>query len=373
MKAIKCELCGNNQLVKQGDYFVCQFCGTKYAPEAAKKLIVDIASPVSIDGAVEVTKGEAEKTKFLNDLNTLLELDQRAEFRKKLEIAIRDYPGEWEVWFLSFKWNFLHMIGDRILKKYDGSNIEKKAFNYYHEDDVIKAKQFCPDTQMTVLQKLYFALFDNLILDFKNQNSCISYNDAKKLLTFHYAFENQRWIDFLKEYIENYEKAAIAVKSELHQYKNKKNIYFKISDYYAPCMCFGSNIEHAEYFDGCSLNGMSFESRDGNREVHFYLTPEQFIKCVKEQNSTSGCYIATCVYGSYDCPEVWRLRRFRDSVLSKTWRGRLFIKTYYAISPKLVKWFGETVWFKRIWKAVIDRIGLDLKNKGFDDTPYIDE
>ena len=64
MKLIKCELCGSNQLVKQGDYFVCQFCGTKYAPEAAKKLIVDIASPISIDGAVEVTKGETEKTKY---------------------------------------------------------------------------------------------------------------------------------------------------------------------------------------------------------------------------------------------------------------------------------------------------------------------
>ena len=25
-----------------------------------------------------------------------------------------------------------------------------------------------------------------------------------------------------------------------------------------------------------------------------------------------GDYISTCVYGSYDCPEGWMLRRFRD-------------------------------------------------------------
>ena len=50
MKVIKCELCGNNQLVKQGDYFVCQFCGTKYAPEAAKKLLVAIDNSVSVNG-----------------------------------------------------------------------------------------------------------------------------------------------------------------------------------------------------------------------------------------------------------------------------------------------------------------------------------
>ena len=31
-------------------------------------------------------------------------------------------------------------------------------------------------------------------------------------------------------------------------------------------------------------------------------------------SSSGGCYIATCVYGSYDCPEVWTLRRFRVDI-----------------------------------------------------------
>lgn len=66
----------------------------------------------------------------------------------------------------------------------------------------------------------------------------------------------------------------------------------------------------------------------------------------------NGCYIATAVYGSYDCPQVWTLRRFRDYTLAKTWYGRAFIKTYYAISPTLVKWFGHTKWFKSMWKMV---------------------
>jgi len=38
----------------------------------------------------------------------------------------------------------------------------------------------------------------------------------------------------------------------------------------------------------------------------------------KIQESTSGCYIATSVYGSYDCPQVWTLRRYRDYNLSNT-------------------------------------------------------
>ena len=54
------------------------------------------------------------------------------------------------------------------------------------------------------------------------------------------------------------------------------------------------------------------------------------------------CYIATCVYGSYNCPEVWTLRRFRDYYLYKHFFGKLFIKIYYKISPVIVKLFGNS-------------------------------
>lgn len=42
MKAIVCEMCGSNDVVKQGGLYVCQNCGTKYDPEAAKKLMVEV-------------------------------------------------------------------------------------------------------------------------------------------------------------------------------------------------------------------------------------------------------------------------------------------------------------------------------------------
>lgn len=86
----------------------------------------------------------------------------------------------------------------------------------------------------------------------------------------------------------------------------------------------------------------------------------------------SGCYVATAVYGSYDCPEVWTLRRFRDYQLAKTWCGRLFVHTYYAISPTLVKWFGNTEWFKNIFKPILDKMIDILQEKGVENTPYQD-
>lgn len=90
-------------------------------------------------------------------------------------------------------------------------------------------------------------------------------------------------------------------------------------------------------------------------------------------SSSGGCYVATCVYGSYDCPEVWTLRRYRDNTLAKTWYGRAFIHTYYAISPTIVKWFGDTQWFKKLWKNKLDKIVSNLHSNGVADTPYQDK
>jgi hypothetical protein len=90
-------------------------------------------------------------------------------------------------------------------------------------------------------------------------------------------------------------------------------------------------------------------------------------------SSSGGCYVATAVYGSYDCNEVWVLRRFRDNCLDKTWFGRLFIKTYYAISPTIVKIFGKSKLFNKTWKFVLDKMVNRLKNKGYEETPYKDK
>lgn len=86
-----------------------------------------------------------------------------------------------------------------------------------------------------------------------------------------------------------------------------------------------------------------------------------------------GCYVATCVYGSYNCPEVWVLRRYRDRVLSSSYFGSLFVKFYYAISPTLVKWFGKNSMFLKTGKFLLDKIVTKLQNNGFENTPYNDK
>ena len=93
----------------------------------------------------------------------------------------------------------------------------------------------------------------------------------------------------------------------------------------------------------------------------------------EKSSRSGGCYVATAVYGSYDCPQVWTLRRYRDNTLSKTWYGRAFIKAYYATSPALVKWLGDSAWFTNLWKPRLDRMVRALNETGVLDIPYVDQ
>lgn len=104
-----------------------------------------------------------------------------------------------------------------------------------------------------------------------------------------------------------------------------------------------------------------------------YVNYLQLSPAAPKFNRTQGCYIATAVYGSYDCPEVWTLRRFRDYTLDENLLGRIFIKIYYATSPTLVKWFGQSNVFKSLLRNGLDRLVTALQRKGYEDTPYNDK
>ena len=128
--------------------------------------------------------------------------------------------------------------------------------------------------------------------------------------------------------------------------------------------------DYEEYTRTDRSRMLSFFGYGNERKPYYdiimkYLLPD---KSTKKQ----GCYVATCVYGSYDCPQVWTLRRYRDNTLDKTPFGKAFIKIYYAVSPKIIKLFGETSWFKSFWKKRLDKMVYKLNGKGIENTPYND-
>ena len=90
------------------------------------------------------------------------------------------------------------------------------------------------------------------------------------------------------------------------------------------------------------------------------------------RKKSSGCYVATAVYGSYDCPPVWTLRRFRDSYLAERLWGKIFIKVYYTVSPCLVKIFGNSKIFTKVTRATLDKMVASLRKSGYSSEPYMD-
>jgi hypothetical protein len=150
--------------------------------------------------------------------------------------------------------------------------------------------------------------------------------------------------------VEEYEKKL----NELHEYYNK--LRQKVSQS-------SDNPNPAEW---CRLSKEYQEEADK-------LTKEiEEANKIRESQQNTTCYIATCVYGSYDCPEVWVLRRYRDYELTESIPGRLFVKIYYACSPIAVKMFGNQKWFKNMWRPVLDKMVRRLSEKGYSDKPYED-
>lgn len=90
-----------------------------------------------------------------------------------------------------------------------------------------------------------------------------------------------------------------------------------------------------------------------NMEKTLLDTTEALTPCINEQKEvgtrlevTGGCYVATAVYGSYDCPQVWTLRRFRDNTLAATWYSIQLQIILMSIKIIAEKWFVS-------WKIIL--------------------
>ena len=88
MKAMVCEMCQSNDLVKQDGMYVCQYCGTKYTVEEARKLL----------GTVKIDK--TEETQKLLVLARRARDEQNSENAEKYYgMVLQEDPDNWEAAF----------------------------------------------------------------------------------------------------------------------------------------------------------------------------------------------------------------------------------------------------------------------------------
>ncbi len=76
----------------------------------------------------------------------------------------------------------------------------------------------------------------------------------------------------------------------------------------------------------------------------------------------SNCFIATAVYGDPSCDQVRALRKYRDNKLLKTMVGRVFVRSYYRISPVIANWLITRPVLSRYIRSILDILVRRLTN-----------
>jgi hypothetical protein len=98
--------------------------------------------------------------------------------------------------------------------------------------------------------------------------------------------------------------------------------------------------------------------------IFVIVLPHEIDKSLDE-SVKNGCFIATACYGDYDAPEVRVFRRYRDERLSKPVIGRMFIRTYYFLSPPLARMISRSEIAKRqIRKYILQPLLSKLEGYG---------
>ena len=334
MKALVCEMCGGNELIKQDGLYVCQHCGTKYTIEEVKKLM----------GTLTIARS--------GDLQNLFILARRARNNKDNANAEKYYsiiaqldPDHWEA-------AFFHIYFRAMQSKLKETESAAASIEYCIESTCELINRIEPSEEQN--EALY--TFLNYVINIANLFAQSSHDYFNKFCGVNGVLEEcNRWI-VASGYILN--KLEYAVK--VYFPTRTDTILFVQKEF---------NKYISEYC-GYYSNNRQFQTETSKRLNNEILAKDPSYTVPKQ---SGGCYVATAVYGSYDCPEVWTLRRYRDITLASTWYGRLFIRTYYAVSPIFVKQFGNKDWFKNILKPTLDRKVSNLNNNGVENTPYNDK
>ncbi len=74
----------------------------------------------------------------------------------------------------------------------------------------------------------------------------------------------------------------------------------------------------------------------------------------------SDCFIATAVFGTALDPQIDILRRFRDDWLMTNPLGRVFVFTYYEISPPIARKARHSSLLRRILRHTIVNPALSI-------------
>lgn len=342
----KCTQCGANiEVDASQEAGICKFCGTAFITEKAiNNYNTYITNNNNFAGANVTIQSDIEDVEqYIERAKTFEKLDEYEKSLKVYREIVDKFPMDYRGWIgivTSKTRNYSKVGADE--------NVHKVMLEHF--DKAIRDAN--PKEQEYILEQKYTyeKLCEQEIERYKNGTynaqicNLYDYRDVEKALGCNCLTSDSHTFESFTFVLGNYVECIVSY----------MGVGFKNGE---------AKVEREYTWDKSTCE----------KNVDRTNIEELLSRYKKKSESNGGCYIATCVYGSYNCPEVWTLRRFRDYTLNKTWQGRLFIKCYYAISPTIVKWFGNTDWFKTFVKKKLDKMVSALNRKGIENTSYIDK
>ena len=103
MKAMVCELCSSNEFVKQDGMYICQHCGTKYSPEDAKKMMVEVKGTVDVSGSTVKVDNSALIENYYKMAESAYDSSNQKEAESYCNKIIETEPENYKAWLLKGK------------------------------------------------------------------------------------------------------------------------------------------------------------------------------------------------------------------------------------------------------------------------------
>ena len=366
----KCPNCGAElEVDKSNEAAVCKYCNTPFIVE---KAINNYNIHNNFAGANIVMDDWVSLENLYTLARRALKAENFEDASNYYQDIIKRAPNDWEaVFFLYYCKTAIHGYDDLSSKNNfrtstkEFSDLIVEVLNLIEKqytDDIERKNalaNFCSYSLNTF--NTFLQYYSSLMLDDNDEYNwlmVIGYNLADTLENNNLSDEliNDTKVYLWKKSLE-IDIDDLSNHYEIKEYREQSKK--RISEYINKVKQYDPNYAPPPFLDYIYQVSDRYDNKKVNRKES---TPKK-----------GGCYIATCVYGSYDCPEVWTLRRFRDDYLSSMWFGKLFIKFYYLVSPHIVKRFGNNNYFKNTLKPCLDKLVTKLHNNGYRNTPYKDK
>ena len=199
MKAIRCELCGSNNLVKQNGVYVCQYCGTQYTIEEAKNLLRTAEGGVDVSGSTVKVDNSGFVQKYLENARRAKAKEDWAEVEKYYNLVEQNDPTNIEAIFYSAYGKAMQSLVDSDIYKREA--VFKPFINSISiVDDNFDFDDF--DKQFKFVEQMSADIFEMASSDYvymtkKNGYGLTTYNDSKDTKALFRSVHHE-FIDTLK-------------------------------------------------------------------------------------------------------------------------------------------------------------------------------